>query len=258
MIKDTSPNVVYGIHAVEELLKNRSHEVDRVYFESDRTSAPLFNLLKICRKQRLSCQHMPASTLDEIAQTSKHQGVAAVCSIKAYSSVEDLDKLISETPAPPLLFVPASVEDPRNLGSLIRSCVAFGVTAMLLERKNTALLGSTVAKTAAGMMEHIPIVKPKNLEGLIQGYKAKGFRIIGAQHEGNILPEEADLTGPLVIITGGENRDIPPYLLKICTHIVRIPISPLAQSLNVSVAGAIILYECTRQRRASTLGAVTK
>ena len=249
MNKEIAPNVVYGIHAVEELLKKRAHEVDRVYFESDRTSAPLFSLLKMCRKERLSCQHMPASKLDDIAGTSKHQGVAAVCSVKAYSSVQDLDELIGKTPDPPLLFVPASIEDPRNLGSLIRSCVAFGVTAILLERKNTALLGSTVAKTAAGMMEHIAIVKPKNLEGLIQGLKTKGFCVVGAHHGGSELPENVDMTGPSIIITGGENRDIPPYLLRLCTHLVKIPMSPFAESLNVSVAGAIFLYECVRQRR---------
>jgi 23S rRNA (guanosine2251-2'-O)-methyltransferase len=192
---------------------------------------------------------MPASRLDEIARTSKHQGVAALCSIKAYSSVENLDGLIEKAAAPPLLFVPASIEDPRNLGSLVRSCVAFGVTAILLERKNTAPLGGSVAKTAAGMLEHMMIIKPKNLEGLIQGYKTKGFNVIGAHQEGTVLPENVNLTVPSIIITGGEHRDIPPYLLRLCTHLVKIPISPLAPSLNVSVAGAVILYECTRQRR---------
>jgi 23S rRNA (guanosine2251-2'-O)-methyltransferase len=249
MNNEISQNIVFGIHAVEELLKKRASEVDRVYFESGKTSAPLFNLLKQCRKDRLTCQHLPTIKIDALAGTSKHQGVAALCSAKAYSSVEELDELIFKTSTPPLLLVPASIEDPRNLGSLIRTCAAFGVTAILLERKNTAPLGATVAKASAGMMEHISIVKPKNLEGLISGFKTKGYAVVGAHQNGTLLPEEADMTGPSIIITGGEHRDIPPYLFRLCTHYVKIPMAPVAGSLNVSVAGAIILYECLRQRR---------
>jgi 23S rRNA (guanosine2251-2'-O)-methyltransferase len=248
MRSEPSENVVYGIHAVEELLKTRTNEIDRVYFESGKTSSALFGLLKLCRKERLACQMAPVDRLDAIARTSKHQGVAAICSVKAYLQAEALDGLIENSPTPPLLLVPASIEDPRNLGSLIRSCVAFGVTAILLERKNTASLGATVAKAAAGMMEHISIVKPKNLEGLIGGLKTKGFSVVGAHQNGTLRPDQADLRGPTILVLGGEHRDIPPYLRRLCTHVVRIPMSAAAASLNVSVAGAVMLYECMRQR----------
>jgi 23S rRNA (guanosine2251-2'-O)-methyltransferase len=248
MYNENTLNVVFGIHAVQELLKKRGNEIDRVYFESGKTSSTLFNLMKQCRKERLICQQAPVNKLDALAGTSKHQGVAALCSVKAYLSVEALGEMIENSPVPPLILVPASIEDPRNLGSLIRSCVAFGVTALLLERKNTASLGSTVAKAAAGMMEHLPIVKPKNLEALISGLKLKGFSVVGAHVSGAIRPDEADLSGPSIIVLGGEHRDIPPYLRRLCTHLVRIPMAPVAASLNVSVAGALVLYECMRQR----------
>jgi 23S rRNA (guanosine2251-2'-O)-methyltransferase len=249
MQNENQENVVYGIHAVEELVKFRAQEVDRVYFESDRISSPLFNLLKLCRKERLASQQLPVQKLDVIAGTSKHQGVVAICSIKAYLSPEALDTLIANSSTPPVLLVPASIEDPRNLGSLIRSCVAFGVSALLFERKNTTLLGATVAKAAAGMLEHISVVKPKNLEGIISGLKTKGFTVVAAHQDGAVRPDEVDLSGPLIIILGGEHRDIPPYLQKLCTHTIRIPMSSAVASLNVSVAGAIVLYECMRQRQ---------
>jgi 23S rRNA (guanosine2251-2'-O)-methyltransferase len=248
MHNENSDNVVYGIHAVEELLKNRAQEIDRVYFESDRISSPLFNLLKLCRKERLASQQLPVHKLDVIAGTSKHQGVAAICSAKAYLSAEALDNLIANSPTPPVLLVPASIEDPRNLGSLIRSCVAFGVNALLFERKNTTLLGATVAKAAAGMLEHISVAKPKNLEGIINGLKMKGFMVVAAHQNGTVRPDEVDLSGPLIIVLGGEHRDIPPYLQKLCTHTVRIPMASAVASLNVSVAGALVLYERMRQR----------
>jgi 23S rRNA (guanosine2251-2'-O)-methyltransferase len=241
-------NVIYGLHAVEELLKHRIHEIDRVYFEADKTSSALFKVLKLCRKQRLSYQKVPGQRLDGLAATTKHQGVVAVCSVKAYSTIESLLDSLKAAISPPLLVVPASMEDPRNLGSLIRSCVAFGVSGLLLERKNTTLLGATVAKAAAGMMEHLTIVKPKNLEGLIGDLKLQGFSVLGARQNAPLAPEKVDFTGPSIIIIGGENRDIPPYLLRLCTHLVGIPIRPVAQSLNATVAGSILLYECGRQR----------
>ena len=191
---------------------------------------------------------MPGIKLDSVANTRKHQGVVAICSAKAYSTVESLVNTLEAKKTPALLFVPASIEDPRNLGSLIRSCVAFGVDALLLERKNTAPLGDTVAKAAAGMLEHLSIIKPRNLEGLIVDLKARGFFVAGAHHTGAIRPEQVDFTLPSIIITGGEHRDIPPYLARLCSCMVGIPISPAAQSLNVTVAGSVLLYECSKQR----------
>lgn len=223
--------------------------MERIYFTADITSSPLFNLLKQCRKERLAYHLIPGNKLDAMAGTAKHQGVVAVCNAKAYMPVESLLEMLSVKTTPPLLYVPASVEDPRNLGALIRSCVAFGVDAMLLERKNTALLGATVAKSSAGMLEHLPIVKPKNLEGVLADLKAQGYGIIGAQQGGTVAPENADFTQPTILITGGEHRGIPPYLSRLCTQIVGIRIQPAAPSLNVSVAGAIVLYECDRQRQ---------
>lgn len=248
MQHDTSENVVYGIHAVEELLKQRIDQVDRVFFDADRKSSALFNLLKICRKQRLSYQNVPGLKLDSVANSTKHQGIVAVCSAKAFSTVDSLLSALKVKQTPGLLFVPASIEDPRNLGSLIRSCVAFGVDALLLERKNTAPLGDTVAKASAGMLEHLSIIKPRNLEGLLGDLKSMGFFVAGAQHTATVRPDQVDFTQPSIIITGGEHRDIPPYLARICSCMVGIPISPAAQSLNVTVAGSVILYECSRQR----------
>jgi 23S rRNA (guanosine2251-2'-O)-methyltransferase len=248
MQHDTSENVVYGIHAVEELLKLRIDQVDRVYFDADRKSAALFDLLKLCRKHRLTYQNVPGIKLDSVANTAKHQGVVALCSAKAYSTVDSLLSALKVKRTPALLFVPASIEDPRNLGSLIRSCVAFGVDALLLERKNTAPLGDTVAKAAVGMLEHLSIIKPRNLEGLIVDLKEGGFSVVGAHHAAATRPEQVDFTLPSIIITGGEHRDIPPYLARLCSSMVGIPISPAAQSLNVTVAGSVLLYECNKQR----------
>ncbi|HUI92286.1 MAG TPA: RNA methyltransferase [Chitinivibrionales bacterium] len=241
-------NVVYGIHPVGELLSTGIRRIDRLYFDKDGKSAALFELVKLARKERLAYQMVPAQKLGQLCGSDKHQGTVALCSAKEFMEPDALLEMLSVKTTPPLLFIPASVEDPRNLGALIRTCVAFGVDAMLLERKNTAPIGPTVAKAAAGMLEHLPLVKPKNLEGLVATLAAKGYAVVGAAAGSSEKPQDIDLTGPSIIITGGENRGIPPYLAKQCARTAAIPIAAAASSLNVSAAAAVLLYECARQR----------
>ena len=240
-------NCIYGIHAVEELLNTRLTAIDHIYFAKEKQSQELFNLMKQCRKERLAYNLVPELRLDHFCHSTHHQGVVALCSVKEYCSTEELKSNVLEKPDA-LLLLPASVEDPGNLGAMIRSSVAFNVDAMILERKNTAPLNASVAKSAAGMIEHVTIARPKNIEALIEEFKAKNFSIIGADASKGVPPDQLDLKGPVLFVLGGEHRGIPPYLDKACTSFVSIPISSTVQSLNVSVAAAVLLYECNRQR----------
>ncbi len=249
----TPDTFIYGIHAVEELLANRINEIDRIYFDSANNKGSAFNLLKQGRKKKIPCQCIPAQRLTQMACTEKHQGVVAQCAAKPYDDVDIFLQRLENTEAPPVLLVPASCEDPRNLGALIRTCVAFNVSGILLERKQTTPLNATVAKTSAGMLEHISIVKPPSLEKVIKDLKTKGFAVIGAIAGTQTIPQEIDFCGPVIVIIGGEHRGIPPYLNKLCTDFTGIPIMKRAGSLNVSVAASILLYECAKQRGFSFL-----
>jgi 23S rRNA (guanosine2251-2'-O)-methyltransferase len=244
----SSGSIIYGIHPVEELIATRLRQIERLYFDKERSSGPLFEIVKSARKERLPYQMVPTRKLDQICGSTKHQGVVAQCAMKEYTEPDVLLERLAQKPTPPLLVVPASVEDPRNLGALLRTCVAFGVDAVLLERKNTAPLGPAAAKASAGMIDHISLVKPKNLEGLIGTLASRGFAIVGARTGAGKKPQDIDFSRPSVLVMGGENRGIPPYLAKQCTETAGIPIAPPAQSLNVSAAAAILLYECARQR----------
>ncbi|NLG15974.1 MAG: 23S rRNA (guanosine(2251)-2'-O)-methyltransferase RlmB [Fibrobacter sp.] len=241
-------NFIYGIHAVEELLQTRLQSVDHVYFDKDKRNPALFNLIKFCRKERLSYNLVPELRIQQLTGTTKHQGVAALCSAKPYCSVDEIQKMLSTRPNP-LVILPASVEDPGNLGSIIRSSVAFGVDALLLERKNSAPLNAAVAKSSAGMLEHLCIGRPKNLEALVQDFRSKNYAVIGAEMENGKKPEEIDFSGPVVLVLGGEHRGIPPYLNKLCTGFVSIPMTEKTQSLNVSASASVLLYEISRQRK---------
>lgn len=242
-----TPMAVYGIHAVEGLLTKRLEAIDHVYFDKTKRSTPLFNLIKICRKERLAYNLVPPLKVSQLAGTDKHQGVAALCSFLPYCSPEELKTRIAGKTAP-LFVVAASIEDPQNLGALIRSCVAFGVDALFLERKNTAPLSPAVAKASAGTIEHCTILRPKNLEGIIREYGESGFAIVGTHAARGVPPGEIDFKKSIIIILGGEHRGIPPYLEKLCTRFTSVPIDTRVNSLNVSAAGAVMLYECARQR----------
>jgi 23S rRNA (guanosine2251-2'-O)-methyltransferase len=248
MNPEPSDTIIYGIHPVAELVTHRLRQVDRIYFDATRNSGSLFDLVKLCRKERLSYQMVPPGRLAELAGPVNHQGVVALCGIKEFTSPESLLSTLETKTSPALLFLPASVEDPRNLGSLVRTCVAFGVDAILLERKNTAPINATVGKTSAGMIEHISLVKSKNLEGLVADLKKRGFVVVGAEAGGKDTPQDIDFTGPVILITGGEDRGIPPYLSKLCDRRVSIPMTKISHSLNVGTAAAVLLYECCRQR----------
>jgi 23S rRNA (guanosine2251-2'-O)-methyltransferase len=248
MPSPASETVIFGIHAVEELIKSRPNEVDRVYFDSGLRSSQLFNLLKECKKLKLHYQHVPSRRIEDLCGSTRHQGVAAQCSSKAYADIGQLMEAASRQATIPLFLVAASVEDPGNLGAVIRSAVGFGVTGLMMERKNTVPLNATVAKASAGMLEQLAIAKPNNLELTIDEFAQAGYAIIGAEGQAQKTPPQIDFRQSTVLIIGGEHRGIPPYLRKRCTDFVRIPIAASVESLNLSAATAVLLYEASRQR----------
>lgn len=249
MYKD---QIIFGIHPVQELVSKRLSSVEHVYFEKDKKSAPLFELLKQCRKSRLSYNQVPELQLRKMTGVSRHQGVAALCSVLPYYPVELLYHIVSRKKNP-LFILPASIEDTGNLGAIIRSSAALGADALLLERKHTAPLNASVAKSSAGMVEHIPVCRPKNLEGVIEEFKNSGFQIIGAEMNKGRPPRSIDFRKSTIFIIGGEHRGIPPYLKRKCTTFTSIPMVGDVASLNVSTAAAILLYEVGRQRSDRTI-----
>ena len=244
-------SAIYGIHPVTEALRERPSALDRVYFLQGRQSGALFALLKECRRLRVPYQVVPAMRLDRLAPGATHQGVVALCAVKPYAEFADVLARVKQPGHAGLVLVAASVTDPRNLGALLRSAVAFGVDGVLVERSNTAPLSEAVAKSAAGMLEHATVARPRSLEAAIGELKALGFRVIGADIRGAAAPWETDLARPSVMVLGGEERGIPPYLAKLCDERVGIPLDRRVESLNVSAAASVLLYECRRQRTAA-------
>ncbi|MFW6221569.1 MAG: 23S rRNA (guanosine(2251)-2'-O)-methyltransferase RlmB [Fibrobacterota bacterium] len=243
----SSDNLLFGVHPIKERLNSNPQSIERIYLDANRRSQQNFEILKISRKKKIPTQHIPENKLNQLARTSKHQGIVAITSVKNYVTETEVYKRV-ESSANPLLLVAASIEDPQNLGAIIRSSVAFGITALLLERRNTVPLNATVSKASAGMLEHITVCKPYNLEGMIVAFKEKGFAVVGASEAAQAPLYDVDLRGPTILIMGGEHRGIPAYLQKSCSTLVSIPMAGKVQSLNVSAAASIFLYETSRQR----------
>ncbi|MBD3422092.1 MAG: 23S rRNA (guanosine(2251)-2'-O)-methyltransferase RlmB [Chitinivibrionales bacterium] len=247
MPRASNDSVIYGIHAAKEVLHQRKNDIERIYFAEAKKNEALFELLKYCRKHRLSYQHVPEHKITALAGSDKHQGIVITRCANAFAGIDEINQILKASRLP-LVMIPASIEDPHNLGAVIRSAVACGVDAMLLERKSTVSITGSVAKASAGMIEHLALAKPRNLEGIIAEYKAGGMQVVGADMAGDQLPWELNFATPTVIISGGEHRGIPPYLRKQCTALVKIPMRPVVPSLNVSVSVGMLLYEIVRQR----------
>ena len=242
-----NPQLVYGIHAVEELVAHSPLAIDKIYFTDKQKKGGLFELMKTVKKNKISYANIPDAKLNSMCGYAPHQGVVAFRTVRNYDEIEKLWENISVDDNP-LILIPAGLADPGNLGAIIRSSVAFNVTAILLERKGTVPLNGTVAKTSAGMIEQMTLIKPRALENVVKDLKLQGFVVYGADGSGKKRPGDLDWKKPTVLIMGSEHDGIPPYLAKLCDNFASIPMTAGVDSLNVSVATGILLYEALAQR----------
>jgi 23S rRNA (guanosine2251-2'-O)-methyltransferase len=245
-MSQTETNAIYGIHAVEELVNKNRQSIDKIYFNDRNKTGKLFELLKIVKKEKISYACIPEQKLNKMSNNLPHQGVVAFRTVRPYDDEKKLWEILENTENP-LFILPAGIEDPGNLGAIIRSSRAFGVSAILFERKGVVPLNATVAKTSVGTIENAVLIKPDNLEAVVKKMKEYGVFTIGADSRGENLTK-TDFRKPLLIITGGEHDGIPAYLAKLCDKTVAIPMSKEVESLNVSVAMGILLYETAKQR----------
>jgi len=244
--RQNETNAVYGIHAVEELLNKNRQSIDKIYFNDKNKTGKLFELLKTVKREKISYACIPEAKLNKMSNNFPHQGVVAFRTARPYDDEKKLWEIL-ETQENPLFILPAGIEDPGNLGAIIRSASAFGVSAILFERKGVVPLNGTVAKTSVGAIERAVLIKPDNLEGVVQKLKLGGIQVIGADGRGESL-SKIDFRKPTLIITGAEHDGIPPYLAKLCDKTAAIPMVKEVESLNVSVAMGILLYETARGR----------
>ncbi len=246
-----SESVAAGINAVEALLEKSPGLINRVLFLHDSGSRRLHVLQNAVKRFKIHTQQVDEKVM--LKYHENHQGIVALLHQREMSIWEVLRGKLQDAPDC-LVVIPSNVEDPRNLGACIRSSVALGVDAMLLPKKGGCGLTAAVSKSAAGSLEKLTICRPDVMENAVKDLKYAGFTVIALEGLPDAKPiDELTTSSKVVWITGGEDKGVPPYLLKLCDEVVRLPMNPEAHSYNTSVALSLGLYEYQRKNKFSRL-----
>jgi 23S rRNA (guanosine2251-2'-O)-methyltransferase len=245
--------VLYGVHPVEEALKAGRRRFDHVLVASERHDARMERLLAQCREAGVRVRQESREQLTLVAQTPAHQGVVALVRPQESLSIEDLFKPdpASKSGTARLLLALDGVEDPQNLGALLRVADGAGVDGVILTDRRSAPLSPVAVKASAGAAEHLRIARVVNLVRALEELKRQNLWIIGLDERGTSDYDQFDLTGDCVLVLGREGAGLHDLVRRTCDHLLRIPMAGGVNSLNVSAAGAVVLYEAFRQRRNS-------
>lgn len=238
---------VEGRHPVLEALK-AGREINKILVAEGSTGSSLMEILAAARTKNLIVQNVPKSKLDQIAPGRNHQGVIAYIAAKEYAELDDIIQAANKSPRPGLIIVLDEVEDPHNLGSILRSADAVGAHGIVIPKRRAVPLTSTVAKASAGAIEHVPVARVANISQTIETLKKEGFWVVGTEVDTDKMYHQVDMTGPTVIVIGNEGKGLGEVVKKRCDYLVRLPMVGNIQSLNAGVATGVLLYEVLRQR----------
>jgi 23S rRNA (guanosine2251-2'-O)-methyltransferase len=243
--------VLYGLHAVEEAVKAGRRRFDQVLVAHERHDARLEQLVALCREAGVRVRQEPREQLTQMAQTPAHQGVVALVRPQEFLSIEDLFEPdpAMKTAGARLLLALDGVEDPQNLGALLRVADGAGVDGVVLTERRSAPLSPVAVKASAGAAEHLRIARVVNLVRALEELKRQNLWIIGLDERGSTDYDRFDLTGDCVLVLGREGAGLHDLVRRTCDHLLRIPMAGGVSSLNVSAAGAVVLFEAFRQRR---------
>ncbi len=244
----TAMEVVYGIHAVETLLRSRSRPVERLHVAQGSRSTRLQQILGLAREQSIALRFDKNFALDRLAQSKAHQGIVAVCGVKTYATFEEV---LAARKDPAFFVVLDQVEDPHNLGAVVRTAACAGVDGILITERRAVGLTPAVAKAASGALEMVPVVRVGNLVQTLEELKKANIWIVGVEADAKMEWTEVDLTLPVALVFGSEGEGIRRLVREHCDWTVSLPLENQAviASLNVSVAAGILMYEAVRQRR---------
>jgi 23S rRNA (guanosine2251-2'-O)-methyltransferase len=242
-------NVIFGINAVAEALKARGRAFEWVGVAEERKDIRLKKLIQDCRKMSVPVRFLPRVELDRMAVSGSHQGVVAVTSSKQYNDLDDL--IAAKRGEHALIVVLDGVEDPHNLGAILRTADAAGADGVVIPDRRAAGITGTVVKSSAGASEHLPVAKVTNIARTLEDLKAQNIWTVGLDERGAQSYESLDYNMDCAIILGGEGIGLHDLVARKCDFLVSIPMLGKVPSLNVSVAAGVVLYEVVRQRRIS-------
>jgi len=239
-----------GIHAVKEALEAQS-PMDRIVIAKGRQDTRVEEIVQLARKQGISVRFEDRGQLDRLANSKDHQGVVALAAARAAGTLEDiLARANASQGQMGLVVLLDGVEDPHNLGAIIRTALAAGAHGVVIPERRAAGLTDTVARASAGALAHLPIAKVTNLARSMEELKKAGYWLVGLDEDGDKSYTEVDYKVPTGIVLGSEGKGLHELTRKRCDFIVSLPTTGPVKSLNVSVAAGVVLFEAIRQRKA--------
>ncbi len=242
--------IVWGINPVLEALEENPDGIERIIIFKKALSGKVYRILELAKKHEIQVKIVddPSFHPPKVPPKANTQGVVAYISEFQYASLEDIEKSWASSHEIPLVLALDGITDPQNLGSIVRSAVALAAHGIVIPKHRACEVTGTVIKASSGAAFKIPIVKVTNLKHALSYFKNLGLYVMGLTHKTETNIFDLDLCLPLVVVAGSEGSGIKPSLIKECDFLAKIPISPRMESLNVSQAVAVALYEVQRQR----------
>ena len=239
-------NILFGRNAVIEALKSE-REIDKILIQKGEKEGSVIKIISAAKAKSIVTLEVEKSKLDELTGREKHQGVVAYVAAHEYVSVEEILEDASAKGEPAFVLILENIQDPHNLGAIIRTAHTAGVHGIIIPKRRAVGLTGTVAKASAGALEHTKVAKVSNIAQTIKDLQQKGLWIACADMDGKVLFEE-NLTGPIGIVVGSEGEGISKLTKQTCDYVVSVPMYGKVTSLNASVAASLMVYEVVRQR----------
>lgn len=239
---------IFGRNPVMEALKN-NRTINKIWLVKGEQKGSVREIVALAKEKRITVQLVERSKLDSMFPHANHQGVAASIAAADYVDWQDIVDSARAKGEDPLLVILDELEDPHNLGAILRSVDAVGAHGVIIPKRRAVPLTDGVAKASTGAVEHVPVARVSNVVQVIEELKKQGIWIAGANMHGTYLYQQ-DLTGPLAIVIGSEGKGLGKLVSESCDYMVSIPMQGKINSLNASVAAGVLLYEVYRQRNA--------
>ena len=237
---------IEGRNAVIEAFRS-GKTVDKLFVQEGLSDGPVLTILREARKQDTIINRVRKERLDQMSETGKHQGVIAQVASFTYAEVSDILEKARESGRPPFLFILDNIEDPHNLGAIIRTANLAGAHGVIIPKRRSAGLTATVMRASAGALNYTPVAKVTNIAQTIEDLKKEGIWFVCADMDGELM-YQVNLTGPIGLVIGNEGEGVSRLVREKCDMTASIPMNGDIDSLNASVAGAIVMYEIMRQR----------
>ncbi len=240
-------NLIFGKQPVLEALKSDT-PVEKVFILHHMRPETAGKIRSLARRKGVPVVEVDGGKLREIAQSEQTQGLVAVVGTKAYIEPEEILSLAERKGEKPFVLILDEIEDPHNLGALIRTADCAGVHGVIIPKHHAASINETVGKTSAGAVSHVAIARVTNIVQTIGDLKARGLWVIGSDANAGKMYDDVDYTGPVAVIVGNEGKGIRRLVKEKCDFLVKIPMYGKVESLNASVSGALIMFEAARAR----------